>query len=101
VVAKEGSVTGPLPVLGFHALWHMGGNFYLDGMAQFFYIAFDNLDGRLYDYKIAATWLPLRNVGIGIGYNAFGTKVKVEKNDFTGKLRVGYGGAMAFITVGF
>jgi hypothetical protein len=101
VAAREGSVTGPLPVLGFHVLWHMGGDFYLDGLAQFFYIAFDNFDGRIYDSKLAVTWLPLRNLGIGIGYNRFGVKVNVEKNDFDGKLKVGYGGPMAFFTVGF
>jgi len=98
---REGTVTGPLPVIGFHALWNMGNNFYFDGLAQFFYIQFDNYDGRLYDYKLTATWYPARNVGVGLGYNAFVTRLKVEKNDFTGRLRVGYGGAMAFFTVGF
>lgn len=99
--AKDGSVTGPLPVFGFHALWNMGHDFYFDGLAQFFYIAFDNYDGRLYDYKIAVTWFPVRNVGIGIAYNQFVTRLDVDKEDFTGHLRVGYGGPLAFVTVGF
>lgn len=99
--SREGTVNGPLPVIGFHVLWHMGNNFYLDGLAQFFYIKFDNYDGRLYDYKVSATWFPARNVGVGVGYNAFVTRLEVEKDDFTGHLRVGYGGAMAFFTVGF
>lgn len=98
---REGTVNGPLPVFGFHVLWNMGNNFYLDGLAQFFYIKFDNYDGRLYDYKIAATWFPARNVGIGLGYNTFVTKLEVAKNDFTGRLRISYGGPMAFFTVGF
>lgn len=98
---REGTVNGPLPVIGFHALWNMGNNFYLDGLAQFFYIQFDNYDGRLYDYKVTATWFPARNVGVGLGYNAFVTRLTVEKDNFTGRLRIGYGGPMAFVTVGF
>lgn len=98
---EEASTTGPLPVLGFRVLWNMGNNFYLDGLAQFFYIQFDNYDGRLYDYKAGVTWFPARNFGVGIGYNSFVTRLEVEKEDFTGRLRVGYGGPMAYVTVGF
>src|SRR5262245_8684336 len=98
---SDASVTGPLPVLGFHALWDIGHNFYFDGLLQFFYISFDNFDGAITDAKLAVTWMPWQNVGFGLGYNAFHTRVDVSKNDFDGKLKFGYGGAMAFVTVAF
>lgn len=101
VVEEEASTTGPLPVLGFRVLWNMGNNFYLDGLAQFFYIQFDNSEGRLYDYKVGVTWFPARNFGVGLGYNSFVTRLEVEKDNFTGRLRMGYGGAQAYVTVGF
>lgn len=83
------------------ALWNMGANFYLDALAQFFYIQFDNYDGRLYDYKAGVTWFPARTFGVGLAYNSFVTRLDVEKNDFTGRLRMGYRGPMAYVTVGF
>lgn len=98
---EVGEGDGPLPVLGVHFLWDMGANFFFDGQAQFFFAEIDNYDGSLEDYKVSVTWMPLRNVGIGVGYNQFVTRLDVEKNAFTGKLRIGYGGPMAFFTIGF
>jgi hypothetical protein len=92
---------GPLPVLGVHYLWHMGNNFYFEGLAQFFFAEVDNYDGSLEDYKIGVTWFPWDNVGIGIAYNEFVTRLDIEKDSFSGRLKVGYGGPLVYITVGF
>jgi hypothetical protein len=92
---------GPLPVIGVHYFWHMGNNFYLDAQAQFFFLEIDNYDGSLQDYKLGVTWFPWNNVGIGIGYNEFVTRLDIEKDSFNGRLRVGYGGPLAYVTVGF
>ena len=40
-------------------------------------------------------------VGIGVGYNEFVTRLDIEKDSFNGRLRVGYGGPLAYVTVGF
>lgn len=95
------SMTGPLPVLGFRALWDMGNHFYLDALVQFFYISFDQYSGSITDGKLAVTWMPWRNVGFGLGWNSFKTRVDVSKGDFDGKLKFGYGGAMAYVTFAF
>jgi len=100
-VEEVGDATGPLPVIGLRYLWHIGGNFYFDGIAQFFYVEWDNNTGSIQDYKVGVTWIPWQNVGIGVGYNKFITRLDVSKDDFSGKMEVGYGGAMAFLTVGF
>jgi hypothetical protein len=92
---------GPLPVLGVRVLWQIGGDFYLDGLAQFFFAEIDNYDGNLQDYKLGVTWFPFRNVGFGVAYNEFVTRLDVEKEAFTGRLKLKYGGPMAFFTVGF
>ena len=99
--SSDSSFTGPLPVLGFHALWDMGHDFYLDGGVQFFYVDFDQLTGVLADLKLSALWMPWRNVGFGLGYNGFYTRLTATKNDYDGRVKFGYGGAMAFVTVSF
>jgi hypothetical protein len=99
--AASSDVTGPLPVIGFRALWDVGHHIYLDGLVQFFYISFDNFDGSISDVKLTATWMPWRNFGVGLGYNNFRTRVDVSKNDFDGRLVFNYRGAMAFVTFAF
>jgi hypothetical protein len=81
-------------------LWKIGGNFYFDGLAQFFYVEWDNNTGSIQDYKAAVTWMPWQNFGVGLGYNKFITRLDVDKSGFSGKMEVGYSGAMAFLTVG-
>ncbi|HKE44593.1 MAG TPA: hypothetical protein VKB41_08645 [Steroidobacteraceae bacterium] len=98
---SDASVTGPLPVLGFHALWDMGHNLYLDGLVQFFYISFDEFDGSITDGKVTLTWMPWQNIGFGVGWNSFKTRVDVSKSGFDGKLKFGYGGAIVFVTFAF
>jgi hypothetical protein len=98
---EEGSLKGPLPVLGLHVLWNMGGHFYLEGLTQYFQVQSGGIDGRLTDNKIGVTWFPAKQVGVGVGYNQFITTVDVDKNAFDGRLRMSYGGALAYLTVGF
>jgi hypothetical protein len=38
---------------------------------------------------------------VGVAYNQFVTRLDVEKDAFTGRFKLQYGGPMAFITVGF
>jgi hypothetical protein len=97
----EAKGNGPLPVIGLHALWAFDADFYLDMQAQFFGIKFDEYDGSLQDYKINLVWQPIRNVGIGVGYNSFVTKVDVDAEKFLGSLRFAYGGPLAFVSVAF
>jgi hypothetical protein len=90
---------GPLPVFGVRFLWHIGGDFDFDGLAQFFFVEFDNYDGSLEDYKFGVTWFPWRNFGAGVAYNQFVTSLDVDKHEFTGTLRYEYAGPIAFFTV--
>jgi hypothetical protein len=99
--STDASLNGPFPVFGFRLLWNMGNHFYLDGLAELFYISFDNFDGHISDYRAAVTWMPWHNVGIGLGYDKFVTRVDVSKADLDGSLRFGYSGIVAFMTVGF
>jgi hypothetical protein len=45
--------------------------------------------------------MPWRNVGFGVGFNSFKTRVDVTKDNFDGKIKFGYNGAMAFVTFAF
>lgn len=98
---ETGEANGPLPVIGVRVFWDMGANFYLDGLAQFFAVEYEEFDGSLSDFKLGVTWYPFEHFGIGIGYNDFTSRLDVQGQAFEGKLRLGYGGPMAWITAGF
>ena len=99
--AQTADADGPLPVIGLHGVWRLGDRLFLDGQAQFFKISVKPYDGRLEDYSASLVWMVLRHAGVGVGYNEFVTRVDVDANDFTGRLRWRYGGVRLFISTSF
>ena len=91
----------PLPVIGGHALWRMGGDFWLDANVQIFSLSYDVYDGRVIDARIGVLWQPKNWVGVGIGYNRFDVDIDVEKNSFRGSLEWIYDGPQIFYNVSF
>ena len=98
---KKGSVSAPLPVIGVRAGWVVAPSVFLDAQAQYFKAKIDNVDGSILDLRAGATWMFSQNFGVGAGYNRFTTNVKVEKNNFDGRLKMGYQGLQLFLTGAF
>ena len=100
-VGGKASVNVPLPVLGGHALWRIGGDLYLDGLAQWFALSINEYDGNLVNLRGALTWQPHQWLGIGVGYDYFQTDLDVKKRDFRGSIDWSYSGPQVFLNVGF
>ena len=98
---KTGSVSAPLPVLGIRAGWVVAPQIYLDAQGQYFQAKINGIDGHLTDLRAGATWMFSQNFGVGIGYNRFTAHMKTDKDNFDGRLRVGYSGFQAFLTGAF
>jgi len=98
-LSESGSTSAPLPVLGFRGTWLLPHNFYATALAQYFYVDFDDYVGSLSDLKATIVWQASKHVGLGLGYNDFRFRVRVDKNRFDGRLGWNYGGAMAFVSV--
>jgi hypothetical protein len=99
--SDSAKVDVPLPVFGLRGLWNPGGNFWVDGSAQYFTLSIDEYDGSLVDYRIAVLWQPRTWFGIGVGYNAFTVDVDVDKDSFTGSLDWTYAGPQVFLSGAF
>lgn len=95
------SVDAPLPVVGLHGLWNIGGNFYLDAHAQYFALSIDDYDGQIINYRAALLWQPKKYLGLGVGYDLFEIDVDAEKDRFTGSMEWEYAGPQVFFSVGF
>ncbi|MEH6652288.1 MAG: hypothetical protein V7707_19875 [Motiliproteus sp.] len=96
--SRVDSVTAPLPVIGVRGGWAIAPQWYIDAQAQLFNIEYDAYDGTWSDVRIGATWMFHNNVGVGLGYNRFATRVDVDKTGFDGRLKIGYSGLQAYLT---
>jgi len=94
-------VNAPLPVIGFRGLWNPGGNFWIDGSAQYFTLSIDEYDGSLIDWRLAAIWQPKTWLGLGVGYNYFNVDVDVDRSRFRGSLDWSYSGPQFFLSGSF
>lgn len=100
-ISQSGSTDTPLPVLGLRGVWRLPHDFYFTAQAQYFYVDFDEYTGSLSDLKATIVWQATPRFGVGLGYNDFRFRFKLDKDDFSGRLRWSYGGAMAFASVNF
>jgi hypothetical protein len=100
-IGGKASVGAPLPVFGLRGMWRLGRDFYLDAQAQYFALAIDNIDGSLLNYRAAVTWQPKKHLGIGVGYDSFNVDVKVDKENFRGRMDWTYQGPQVFFNFGF
>jgi hypothetical protein len=98
---KQSSVPLPLPVIGIRAGWVVSPKVYLELQGQVFKAEINGVDARVTDLRASATWMFNTNFGLGLGYNRFATTADVDKDDFDGRLRLGYSGLQLFVTGAF
>ena len=48
--------------------------------------------------QAGATWMFSRNFGVGLGYSHFAARFDVERPNYNGRVKLGYGGLQAFLT---
>ena len=100
-VSDKADLDAPLPVLGFHALWRIGGNFWLDATMQYFSLSYDEYDGSILDTRAAVLWQPSSWVGVGVGFNRFAVNFAMDGRRFHGEMDWIYQGPQIFYSVTF
>ena len=65
------------------------------------YPTFDQVDGTLVNYRLAAIWQPRRWFGLGAGYDVCTLDVDVDKDRFDGSLDWTYDGPQLFFSASF
>jgi hypothetical protein len=100
-ISQSGSTDAPLPVLGARGIWRLPHDLYFTALVQYFYVDYGDYIGSLSDLKATIVWQATPRFGVGLGYNDFRFKFRLDKDDFDGRLRWNYGGAMAFASFNF
>jgi hypothetical protein len=98
VATRTDSVPAPLPVLGLRGAWAVAPDWLLGAKAQFFRVNVQGVDGHWTDAQLNATWMFNRHWGVGLGYDGFYNRVKVDKDNFNGNLKYGYSGLQLYLT---
>jgi len=99
--SKDASVPVPLPVIGARAAWAFAPQWVLEGQGQVFKADISGYKGTVTDLRAGVTWMLNKNLGAGLGYNRFWTKVETTKNNFDGSIRLGYSGVLLYLTGSF
>jgi hypothetical protein len=99
--SKSSSLPAPLPMIGIRGGWVVAPQWYLDATAQLFKLNVNGYDGNWSNLRLGATWMFARNMGVGLAYNRFATRVDVNRSNFNGRLDLGYSGVQAFLTGSF
>ncbi len=97
-VSKSSDLPQPLPLIGLRGGWAVAPQVFLDARLQFFKLKVDGNDGNWTNAHVGATWMFSRNFGVGLGYEAFKTRLDVSRSNFNGTLKFGYHGLIASVT---
>lgn len=103
-VAERGGtadVDAPLPVIGGRSLWRFHNNFYLDVVAQAFYLTIGEYDGTILNGRAVVLWQPAELIGVGFGYDWFRIDVDLDRSSFSGTIDWTYSGPQVFFNVSF
>jgi hypothetical protein len=98
---KSNSVTAPLPIVGLRGDWAAMDHLYLEAAAEVFKFKYQGIDGNWSLIWVGATWMFTEHFGVGVAFDRFATHVDLSKDSFTGRLNLGYQGAVFYFKGGF
>jgi hypothetical protein len=98
--------TAPLPTLGMRFDFAITPKWFLRSGFDVFYLEIKEFKGTIYESHAAVEYLPWKNLGFGLGYNAFNLDIEADGEDypqidFTGKLNFRYSGLLLYAKMFF
>ena len=99
--SRSADANGPMPMLGVNGIWKINDKFYIQALAQWLSLEYDEYEGRLSDVNASIVWQAFEHVGFGAGYNSFTTSLDVSGDNFHGSLKWRYSGARIFVIASF
>jgi hypothetical protein len=99
--SKAASVPAPLPVIGVRGDWAATDHLMVDASGQIFGVSYNGINGNWTDIRAGLTWMFSHHFGVGLAYDRFYTHVKLDKDNFNGRLAFGYQGALLYLRGGW
>jgi len=91
----------PLPLFGLRADFAITPKVFLRSRTQVFFVRLDDFKGFLTENHFAIEYLPVKNFGVGIGYDMFRMKIESDGEDYPyidlkGNVEFEYGAVMLY-----
>jgi len=98
--------TAPLPTLGIRMDFAITPKWFLRSGFDVFYLEIKEFKGAIYESHAAIEYLPWKNLGFGLGFNAFNLDIEADGEDypqidFVGELNFKYSGLLLYTKVFF
>jgi opacity protein-like surface antigen len=114
-VEGEGSVTGqanrfrqegrsifaPLPTIGAFGQWEPAERLTLSGRFDWLSLTVDDYNGRLINAEAAVAYRLIKNLDAGVAYRYVDYRLRVNQDNWTGRVRYQFSGPSVFLRVGF
>lgn len=95
------SVFAPLPTIGVFAAFEPAERVYLAARFDWLSLTIDDYSGRLINTEFTAAYRVHKNIDIGASYRFVNYRVRVEKDDWNGKVNYQFHGPALFLQFGF
>jgi hypothetical protein len=100
--AESEGLTAPLPVFGLRGDYQIGDRWTLRGVAQWFQLSTDDVDGRFRDFYVGADYSFGERMAVGAAYNEVSMNLAAtEDRGFTGSIDWGYDGILVYFKYDF
>jgi hypothetical protein len=96
--AKSISTTAPLPVVGFRLHYKVLPELSVNYATDFFFIAFENVEGGLQDSLLTIDYRFSRYVGAGIGFNRTLMLLTSDEGDYDLRVSHNVSGGLAYLS---
>lgn len=99
---REGrSIFAPLPTIGVFGQWEPAGRLTLSGRVDWLSLTIDDYSGRLVNAEAAVAYRLFKNLDAGVAYRFVDYRLRVNKEDWNGRVRYQFSGPSIFLRAGF
>ena len=88
----------PLPNVGAWYSWSPSEKWALSGRVDWLDVTINDYSGAIINSSVGANYQLFEHFGVGVGYQTFGLKLDVRKNDWKGTLNTRYSGGFIYFT---
>lgn len=93
---RRKEVLAPLPTVGLYGSTEIAPKLRLSGQVDYLSLKIDNYDGRLVNLQAGAAYSLTRNLRLGAMYRRVDYRLKIDKNDYKGRVDYTFDGPMLF-----
>lgn len=99
---REGrSIFAPLPTIGAFGQWEPAERLTLSGRLDWLSLTIDDYSGRLINAEAAAAYRLFKNLDAGVAYRFVDYRLRVNQEDWNGRVRYQFSGPSLFLRAGF